>query len=70
MAVITELGREEIAEALEHWDAGVLRAFAPTPLGIENTNYLVTTMDDAGRRHEWVLTLMESDVQPLALEVL
>jgi homoserine kinase type II len=54
MAVFTEVGRNDLMQWLEGWEAGTLIAFEGIPTGIENTNYFVDTT--AGR---WVLTLFE-----------
>jgi homoserine kinase type II len=58
VAVFTEVSEREAGELVRRLHLGELRELRGIQGGIENTNYFVTTEDDAGR-HEYVLTLFE-----------
>lgn len=70
MGVWADVPESLIAEAVARWQRGALRTCAPTPHGIENSNFFVTTETDDGRQHEWVLTVMEQPPEPTGLQVL
>jgi homoserine kinase type II len=58
VAVFTEVSPDEAGELVRRLALGELRELRGIQGGIENTNYFLTTEDDAGR-HEYVLTLFE-----------
>jgi homoserine kinase type II len=58
MAVFTEVSQAEAGELVRRLTLGELRELRGIQGGIENTNYFLTTEDEAGR-HEYVLTLFE-----------
>lgn len=58
MAVFTEVSEAEAGELVRRLQLGELHELRGIQGGIENTNYFLTTADEAGR-HEYVLTLFE-----------
>lgn len=70
MGVYSELSRDVLATAIVGWGRGLLLESAPTELGIENSNFFVTTEDVWGDRSEWVLTVMPEPPAEAALTVL
>ena len=70
MGVFSYLSRDALASAVVGWGHGMLVDAEPTPLGIENSNYFVTTEDAYGDVREWVLTVMPEAPTPEALTVL
>lgn len=59
MAAITPLGASDISRLLESYSVGTLDGFKEASEGIENTNYFVRTLQEEGKRAEFVLTLIE-----------
>ncbi|MEE4300508.1 MAG: homoserine kinase [Pseudomonadales bacterium] len=73
MGVYSELSRDVLAAAIVGWGRGLLLEAAPTELGIENSNFFVSTEDTDGEVREWVLTVMAerpSDATLTMLELL
>ena len=70
MGVFSYLSRDALATAVVGWGRGLLVDAEPTPLGIENSNYFVTTEDSYGDLHQWVLTVMPEAPTAEALAVL
>ena len=66
MAVYTKLSHEEIADFLTHYDLGTLLEFKGIAEGVENTNYQLT-LESAGRKKNYILTLYEQRVNPADL---
>jgi homoserine kinase type II len=58
MAVFTEVSEAEAGELVRRLQLGELHELRGIQGGIENTNYFLTTADEAGR-HQYVLTLFE-----------
>ena len=58
MGHVAPLDAESLGELFARYDAGEPRRCRAASLGIENSNYFVTTTGAAGER-EWVLTLLE-----------
>ena len=59
MAAITPLGATDISRLLESYSVGTLDGFKEASEGIENTNYFIRTVQEEGKRAEFVLTLIE-----------
>ncbi|MFM9889568.1 MAG: homoserine kinase [Rickettsiales bacterium] len=75
MAVYTHLSNEEIAALLAgHYRIGRFAFAVGIASGVENSNFLVVTDDDAGREQKQILTLYEKRVEaselPFFLELL
>lgn len=70
MGVYSELSRDVLAAAIVGWGKGLLLEAAPTELGIENSNFFVSTEDTAGEVSEWVLTVMPERPTDAALTML
>ncbi len=66
MAVYTKLTHEEIAAFLTQYDLGALLEFKGIAEGVENTNYQLT-LEKAGRKTRYILTLYEQRVNPADL---
>lgn len=60
MAVFTELSKSDVDQILEKYALGVCTALEPIGEGIENTNYFLDTLSDAGQKQRSVLTLFEN----------
>lgn len=60
MAVITRLSAAEVEAALAPYPVGTLDGFKEAPEGIENTNYFIRTLNEAGQPTEYVMTLIEA----------
>jgi homoserine kinase type II len=58
VAVYTEVSRQDLDRLLTDFDLGAAVNLQGIQGGIENTNYFVT-LDQAGEKHEYVLTLFE-----------
>lgn len=63
MAVYTHLTSEDIAEILRAYPVGELVSSLGIAEGVENSNYLVVTEDEAGER-KYILTIFEKRVDP------
>ncbi len=70
MGVFADLPRDMIAAALSAWGRGPMVACKPTDLGIENSNFFVSTENESGAIEEWVLTVMPAAPSTAALEML
>ena len=70
MGVFSDLPRDTLAAALIGWGRGLMVACEPTDLGIENSNFFVSTEDSWGTKREWVLTVMSEQPTPAALALL
>lgn len=70
MGVYSELSRDVLAAAVVGWGRGLMLDAAPTELGIENSNFFVSTEDAWGDVAEWVLTVMPEPPSEAALTVL
>ena len=62
MAVYTQVPAEEMAHFLTRYDTGALISAKGIAEGVENSNYLVETQDEDGRRERFILTLYEKRV--------
>lgn len=62
MAVYTQLGAEDVAALLAHYDVGELIALKGIAEGVENSNFFVETT-----QRRFILTLYESRVDPADL---
>lgn len=60
MNAVTQLSVDNLGETLSRYDIGSLVRHWAAANGIENSNYFVET-EHAGKRREFVLTLMEQD---------
>ena len=70
MGVFTQVPEQTLNSAMQRYGRGALVAWEPTPHGIENSNFFVTTEDSSGHRHEWVLTFLEQPPSSTGLETL
>lgn len=70
MGVFAQVPQSTLHNAMQRYGRGALVASEPTPHGIENSNFFVTTEDGQGRRQEWVLTFMEHPPSATGLETL
>ena len=70
MGVFADLPRDMIAAALVGWGRGLMVACTPTDLGIENSNFFISTEDASGANEEWVLTVMPAPPSRAALALL
>lgn len=70
MGVYSELSRDALAAAIVGWGRGLLLEAKPTELGIENSNFFVSTEDAWGIETEWVLTVMPEPPSREALTIL
>ena len=62
MAVYTQVPAETLAQFLERYDVGTLRAAKGIAEGVENSNYLVDTSGADGQGARFILTLYEKRV--------
>lgn len=70
MGVFAQVPERTLNSAMQRYGRGTLVASEPTPHGIENSNFFVTTEDSQSRRTEWVLTFMEHPPSRTGLETL
>ena len=70
MGVFAEHSRDAIAGAVVGWGRGLLVELEPTALGIENSNFFVTTEDGDGEQHALVLTILEQPATATSLDLL
>ena len=70
MGVFAEHSRDAIAGAVVGWGRGLLVDLEPTALGIENSNFFVTTEDGDGEQHALVLTILEQPATATSLDLL
>ncbi|MEP7349092.1 MAG: homoserine kinase [Sphingorhabdus sp.] len=62
MAVYTQLGSEDVAALLQHYDVGELVAMKGIAEGVQNSNFYIETT-----QNQFILTLYENQVDPADL---
>lgn len=63
MAVYTQLGAEQLAELIAHFDVGELRSAKGIAEGVSNSNWLIETSGNIGAGARFILTMYEYRIE-------